>query len=349
VVILISLGGFFFAERSLQVSLQLLQISLQFAMGLPSMIFLAVVNVIVQMGCFCLIALAILLLISSANIKSAPNASNEPGRLLLGNSNVVLICFSIILLVWVTNYLSNVLHIACAHAVGKWYFDPQYRGMSGAGFTSYTTSIMYHSGTAAFGALIMGIVSIIQFTVDFAHATAQSENAVLNCVGRCLKLLLLPFKVALELVQLINSGAYALCGLDGTNFCSSAAAAMSVCKANAASFAFLQTIAFAVRTLGCLVGSGMGFLVAYLMMSTQDTEEMIFPLLFAVVVCWLAADSIMSLMLAITDAFFFSFVADEAIAKKKGLDKGENTPEPVYNLFEESKKSEAEKAAGDGV
>ena len=93
----------------------------------------------------------------------------------------------------------------------------------------------------------------------------------------------------------------------------------------------------------------MGFLVAYLMMSYQDTEEMIFPLIFAFVVCWLAADSIMSLMLAIADAFFFSFVADEAIAKKKGLDKGENTPEPVYNLFEESKKSEAEKAAGDGV
>ena len=62
VVILVALGGFFFAERSLQVSLQLLQISLQFALSLPSMIFLAVVNVLVQMGLFFLIAFAILLL-----------------------------------------------------------------------------------------------------------------------------------------------------------------------------------------------------------------------------------------------------------------------------------------------
>ena len=105
--------------------------------------------------------------------------------------------------------------------VSKWYFS---RDKSSIGsvtvITSIITSMMYHSGTAAFGALLIAIIKMIRSFIAYLQRKAEEMNssiakAVLCCCQCC-------FFCLEKCMRFLNKNAYIQTAIFGSSFCTSA-------------------------------------------------------------------------------------------------------------------------------
>lgn len=105
--------------------------------------------------------------------------------------------------------------------VSKWYFS---RDKSSIGsvtvITSITTSMIYHSGTAAFGALLIAIIKMIRSFIAYLQRKAEEMNssiakAVLCCCQCC-------FFCLEKCMRFLNKNAYIQTAIFGSSFCTSA-------------------------------------------------------------------------------------------------------------------------------
>lgn len=106
-------------------------------------------------------------------------------------------------------------------AVSKWYFS---RDKSSIGsvtvITSIATSMIYHSGTAAFGALLIAIIKMIRSFIAYLQRKAEEMNssiakAVLCCCQCC-------FFCLEKCMRFLNKNAYIQTAIFGSSFCTSA-------------------------------------------------------------------------------------------------------------------------------
>ena len=105
--------------------------------------------------------------------------------------------------------------------VAKWYFA---RDKSTVGsrtvLSSICTSMWYHSGTAAFGSLIIAIIKMIRAFLAYLQKKADEMDssiakAILCCCQCC-------FYCLEKCMRFINKNAYIQTAIFGTSFCTSA-------------------------------------------------------------------------------------------------------------------------------
>ncbi|KAL7547692.1 hypothetical protein ACHAWF_010968, partial [Thalassiosira exigua] len=122
---------------------------------------------------------------------------------------------------WSGQFILAMGEIIFAMAVAKWYFA---RDKSRIGsltvVSSITTSIWYHTGTAAFGALLIAIIKMIRSFLAYLQKKADEMNssiakAVLCCCQCC-------FYCLEKIMRFINKNAYIKTAIFGTSFCTSA-------------------------------------------------------------------------------------------------------------------------------
>lgn len=89
----------------------------------------------------------------------------------------------------------------------------------------------YHSGTVAFGSLIISIVRFIRLILDYIESKAKkfSDNAVAKCVMCFCKCC---FACVEGFLKFISRNAYIMCAVHGKNFCASAKDAFNLLMRN---------------------------------------------------------------------------------------------------------------------
>mmetsp|Transcript_14870 Transcript_14870/g.25406 ORF Transcript_14870/g.25406 Transcript_14870/m.25406 type:complete len:555 (+) Transcript_14870:337-2001(+) len=122
---------------------------------------------------------------------------------------------------WSGQFIIALGEIVFAMAVAKWYFA---RDKSRVGsltvLSSITTSMWYHSGTAAFGALIIAIIKMIRAFISYLQKKADEMDssiakAILCCCQCC-------FYCLEKCMRFINKNAYIQTAIFGSSFCTSA-------------------------------------------------------------------------------------------------------------------------------
>ncbi|MEE6523568.1 hypothetical protein FKM82_022547 [Ascaphus truei] len=89
-------------------------------------------------------------------------------------------------------------------------------------FLCYITlfSIRYHTGSLAFGSLILALVQIVRIILEYLdHKLKASQNAFARFLLCCLKCC---FWCLEKFIKFINRNAYIMIAMYGKNFCTSA-------------------------------------------------------------------------------------------------------------------------------
>ena len=116
----------------------------------------------------------------------------------------------------------------------------------------YLTS-RYHTGTLAFGSLIIAIIKAIRTAIQYIEDKIKEKGAdkgpvkVVMCLCKCCLWCLEKF------MKFINRNAYILTAIKGTNFCKSAKDAFSLITRNCVRVAVIDNVTDFLLFLGKLV------------------------------------------------------------------------------------------------
>lgn len=123
---------------------------------------------------------------------------------------------------WVRAWILAVGNLVIAGAVCDWFIVHDRSLLSSPVFSSFLRTLRFHTGTAAFGALIIATVQIIRWIFRYYMYQLSKFNKdsvvikLFACIGECCLSCLERF------LKFINRNAYIQTAMKGTSFCTSA-------------------------------------------------------------------------------------------------------------------------------
>jgi len=214
---------------------------------------------------------------------------------------------------WSGQFILAMGEIVFAMAVAKWYFA---RDKSRIGnltvISSVATSMWYHSGTAAFGSLIIAIIKMIRAFLAYLQRKADEMNssiakAILCCCQCC-------FLCLEKCMKFINKNAYIQTAIFGSGFCTSAKEAFFLILRNAARIAAISYVSGGVVFVGRIFITALTTGLSYFAIDHyigDDLHSEISPLFFIALISWQIAGMFMSVYDMGIATILQCFVADE--------------------------------------
>lgn len=209
--------------------------------------------------------------------------------------------------------MSNITLPHHKHKVAKWYFarDKSKIGSSTV-VSSIFTSMWYHSGTAAFGALLIAIIKMIRSVIAYFQRKADQMDssiakAVLCCCQCC-------FYCLEKCMRFMNKNAYIQTAIFGTSFCTSSKEAFFLILRNAARVAAISYVSGGVVFVGKVFITTLTTGASYFAIEHYVGDELysiIGPLFFIAAIAWFISGMFMSVYDMGIATILQCFVADE--------------------------------------
>jgi choline transporter-like protein 2/4/5 len=173
-------------------------------------------------------------------------------------------------------------------------------------------STWYHSGTAAFGSLIIAIIKMIRAFIAYAQKKAEKSGnklakavlCALQCYMWCME----------KCMKFLNKNAYIQTAIFGTGFCTSAKNAFFLILRNIARIAAVTVVSEFVIIIGktfiALITGGL----AYFMMDSDLGDELyssMGPVIFTMILSWFAGCMFMEVFSMAIATILQCFIADE--------------------------------------
>lgn len=166
---------------------------------------------------------------------------------------------------WTMFFITGITDMILASTFATWYWTfhksdlPFFTLTKGA----YRT-IRYHTGTVAFGSLIIAIVRVIRVILEYIdHKLKKFENPFTRFIMCCCKCL---FWCLESFLKFINKNAFIMCAVHGHNFCKSARDAFSLLLRNVVRVVVLDKVTdFIFFVSKLLISIGIGFAVYYIL------------------------------------------------------------------------------------
>ncbi|XP_063226689.1 choline transporter-like 2 isoform X2 [Bacillus rossius redtenbacheri] len=134
-------------------------------------------------------------------------------------------------LFWGLAFVSGLGQMVLAGTFASWYWtfhksDVPYFTVTG----SLLRTLRYHTGTVAFGSLILAICQAIRVVLEYLDRKLKTyDNAFARAVMCCLRCF---FWCLEKFIKFINRNAYIMCAVHGRNFCRSAKDAFNLLMRN---------------------------------------------------------------------------------------------------------------------
>ncbi|KAE8747137.1 hypothetical protein FOCC_FOCC006135 [Frankliniella occidentalis] len=161
--------------------------------------------------------------------------------------------FNIFGAIWTLFFISGMAQMILAATFATWYWTFHKSDVPFFVLTrSFFMSITYHTGTVAFGSLIISIVRFIRLILDYIEKQAKqySDNSVAKCVMCCCKCC---FACVEGFLKFISRNAYIMCAVHGKNFCASAKDAFNLLMRNVIRVVVIDKITDFVFFMGKLL------------------------------------------------------------------------------------------------
>jgi len=221
--------------------------------------------------------------------------------------------YMIFMFFWTTQFIVAMGQLVIAMSVATWYFtrDKSTIG-SGTMWKSLKSMMIFHTGTAAFGSLIIAIVQTIRAYLSWLQKQAKdSGNKVaeyvlcicqccLWCLEKCLKFL--------------NKNAYIQAAIFNYGFCKSAKEAFFLILRNAARVFAVTVVGSFICLLGKFFICGAATAGSYFIMAEVYGDEMTgywLPALFVFAISWFVADFFLDIYGMAVSTLLQCFIADE--------------------------------------
>ncbi|XP_062489743.1 choline transporter-like protein 5, partial [Pezoporus occidentalis] len=184
-------------------------------------------------------------------------------------------------------------------------------------FSSFGRAIRYHTGSLAFGALILAIVQLIRVILEYLdHKLKGTQNSFTRFLLCCLKCC---FWCLEKFLKFINRNAYIMIAIYGKNFCTSAKEAFFLLMRNVVRVAVLDKVTDFLLFLGkILVAGGVGVLAFFFFTQkipviAQEAPALNYywvPLLTVIIGSYLVAHGFFSVYAMCVDTLFLCFCED---------------------------------------
>ena len=214
---------------------------------------------------------------------------------------------------WSSQFIIAVGEIVIAMCVAKWYFirDKSSVG-SGTVLGSIKDSLFYHTGTAAFGSLIIAIIKMIRAAIAYIQKKAKNSGnklaeavlCALQCYMWCME----------KCMKFLNKNAYIQTAIFGTNFCTSAKNAFFLILRNIARISACSMVADFVVIIGKIFIAVMTAGASYFLMDQAedlDLNNIHTPVVMVLILSYFTASMFMNVFGMAISTILQCFVADE--------------------------------------
>ncbi|XP_053540259.1 choline transporter-like protein 2 isoform X1 [Ictalurus punctatus] len=227
--------------------------------------------------------------------------------------------YNLFLFFWCVNFvvaLGNVT-LAGAFASYYWAFKKPEDIPAFPVFSSFGRALRYHTGSLAFGSLILAIVQVIRVVLEYLdHKLKGAENRFAKFLLSCLKCC---FWCLEKCIRFINRNAYIMVAIYGKNFCTSAKDAFFLLMRNIIRVAVLDKVTDFLLFLGKLlivgiVGIGSFFFFSGRIKAVEEAAPSLnyywVPILTVVFGAYVIAHGFFSVYAMCVDTLFLCFCED---------------------------------------
>nr|XP_057904688.1 choline transporter-like protein 2 isoform X2 [Doryrhamphus excisus] len=243
--------------------------------------------------------------------------------------------YNVFLFFWCANFVIALgqMTLAGAFASYYWAFVKPDDMPSLPIFSALGRSLRYHTGTLAFGSLILSIVQVIRVLLEYLdHKLKGAHNKCTKFLLCCLKCC---FWCLEKFIKFLNRNAYIMVAIYGKNFCTSARDAFFLLMRNIIRVAVLNNVTDFLLFLGKLLVVGLVGIFAFFFFSGrvkafEDTAPHLhyyWVSILTVVVCsYIIAHGFFSVYSMCVDTLFLCFLED--------MERNDGSPERPYLMPE---------------
>uniref|UniRef100_A0A8C1TB51 Choline transporter-like protein n=1 Tax=Cyprinus carpio TaxID=7962 RepID=A0A8C1TB51_CYPCA len=226
--------------------------------------------------------------------------------------------YNVFLFFWCANFVTALGQMTLAGAFASYYWAPNKPNDMPAYplCASLGRSLRYHTGSLAFGSLILAIVQIIRVLLEYIDHKLKAENKFAKFLLCCLKCC---FWCLEKFIKFINRNAYIMVAIYGKNFCRSARDAFFLLMRNVIRVVVLDKVTDFILFLGKLLIVGLVGIFAFFFFSGQtdafkDAAPSLHyywvPILTVLVGSYLIAHGFFSVYAMCVDTLFLCFCED---------------------------------------
>ncbi|XP_047213576.1 choline transporter-like protein 2 isoform X1 [Girardinichthys multiradiatus] len=227
--------------------------------------------------------------------------------------------YNVFLFFWCANFVTALgqMTLAGAFASYYWAFNKPDDVPTLPVFASLGRSLRYHTGTLAFGSLILSIIQIIRVLLEYLdHKLKGAQNKFAKFLLCCLKCC---FWCLEKFVKFLNRNAYIMVAIYGKNFCTSARDAFFLLMRNVIRVAVVDKVTDFLLFLGKLLIVGLVGVFAFFFFSGrvkafENTAPHLHyywvPILTLVIGSYLIAHGFFSVYAMCVDTLFLCFCED---------------------------------------
>ncbi|XP_014652421.1 PREDICTED: choline transporter-like protein 2 isoform X1 [Ceratotherium simum simum] len=227
--------------------------------------------------------------------------------------------FNLFMFFWLANFVLALGQVTLAGAFASYYwaFSKPDDLPAFPLFSSFGRALRYHTGSLAFGSLILAIVQIIRVILEYLDQRLKAaKNKFAKFLMTCLKCC---FWCLEKFIRFLNRNAYIMIAVYGTNFCTSARNAFFLLMRNIIRVAVLDKVTDFLFLLGKLLIVGSVGILAFFFFThririVQDTAPPLnyywVPILTVIVGSYLIAHGFFSVYGMCVDTLFLCFCED---------------------------------------
>ncbi|XP_056263247.1 choline transporter-like protein 2 isoform X2 [Pseudoliparis swirei] len=258
--------------------------------------------------------------------------------------------YNVFLFFWCANFVTALGQMTLAGAFASYYWAAVKPDDMPAFpvFSSLGRSLRYHTGTLAFGSLILSIIQIIRVLLEYLdHKLKGAQNKFTKFLLCCMKCC---FWCLEKCIKFINRNAYIMVAIYGKNFCASAKDAFLLLIRNMIRVVILDKVTDFLLFLGKLLVVGLVGIFSFFFFSGrvkafENTAPNLHyywvPILTVAVGSYLIAHGFFSVYAMCVDTLFLCFLED--------LERNDGSAERPYMMPESlrkvlNKKNKAEPA-----
>ncbi|CAB1344512.1 unnamed protein product [Coregonus sp. 'balchen'] len=252
--------------------------------------------------------------------------------------------YNVFLFFWCANFVTALGQVTLAGAFASYYWAFKKPDDIPANpiFSSLGRALRYHTGSLAFGSLILSLVQVIRVLLEYLdHKLKAAQNRFAKFLLSCLKCC---FWCLEKFIKFLNRNAYIMVAIYGKSFCTSARDAFFLLMRNIIRVAVLDKVTDFLLFLGKLLIVGIVGICSFFFFSgrikaVEQTAPSLnyywVPILTVVVGSYLIAHGFFSVYAMCVDTLFLCFLED--------LERNDGTAERPYfmsqNLLTILKKS----------
>jgi len=216
----------------------------------------------------------VLYLASSGTVESYELPSGQQAKKFTYDDNIryaglyLLFCWF-----WTSQFIIAMGQIVVAMAIAKWYFTADKSSIGNhTVIKSIKQSLWYHTGTAAFGSLIIAIIKTIRAIISYLQKKAKdSRNKLLQvvlCVVQCCMWCLE------KCMKFLNKNAYIQTAIYGYNFCMACKKAFFLIARNIVRIAACGMVSSFVLLIGKILIPILVTFLAYMTMAYSMSDKL---------------------------------------------------------------------------